>query len=224
MNTSGEYFKWMAHDDIIDPSYLSTCVNSLSSYSKDVGACTLTRLVDKDLNFVRLDPFRLSKSHNAYQRLSNFYNSFYYINPFYGLFRREALRQTRLVAPFPSSGIVLLAELLMMGRINEVEKPLFARRLHPDSSHNVATTRADRLSWYDTSSSRVPFLSEKPYVLKELLKSVLRANISAKDKMVCFWITVFKYGIPVIEDRLHHHRSILRSRLGNIVNRFISYS
>ena len=58
----GEYFKWSAHDDFIDPTFCEKCIEILDS-SPDVVLChSLSKVVDNGMNSLAIyDPSLLGK-------------------------------------------------------------------------------------------------------------------------------------------------------------------
>ena len=210
--STGQYFKWCAHDDVLDPTYLNHCVDCLQRSPEAVGVYTQTRLVNQTLNLVEIDPLCLSQCGlHAHDRLDHFYKNLHYANPVFGVFRRDILQETRLIDSFPSSDIVLLAELLMLGPFQEV-------------SIAVNTSQDDLESWFDTSkTSRKPFLSRRIRVAVELTKSILRLPISARDRILCFQVTLSDYWLPSVEDRLGFHTSIARSRFRSLTKRLLRF-
>src|SRR5438067_1373551 len=54
--SSGEYFKWAAHDDILAPEFIRECVKVLDEHDEVVLCCPATVLINEDNSPVRYSP------------------------------------------------------------------------------------------------------------------------------------------------------------------------
>ena len=59
---TGKYFKWAAHDDMIQPDFLRLCIDALEADDSLVVAHTLTRCIDERGQFVESNDERLRTS------------------------------------------------------------------------------------------------------------------------------------------------------------------
>lgn len=127
------YFKWMAHDDEIEPTLIEKCIDVLEKDPTVVIAHAAEREIDE---FGRELPLgwqsrQCSDSPNPCTR-------FRYLcwdhpcYPIFGVIRTEALRQTGAFGHYPSSDRVVLAELSLHGRIVRIPERLFLHREHGD--------------------------------------------------------------------------------------------
>lgn len=132
----GELFKWVAYDDLMESTFLSSCIAELDrSGPGTVLAYPGTRLIDEagqpvsdyedDLDLRNRFPF---------QRVGAFAHRWNLCNPVYGVIRRDALTRTGLERPYVSGDVPLLFELAMQGEFHEVPGRLFLRRFHTASS------------------------------------------------------------------------------------------
>ena len=64
----------------------------------------------------------------------------------YGLIRRSALEQTRMLVPLYGAEKVLMGELSLIGKYFEVPKLLFAQRIHAEASSSIANASGQRNS------------------------------------------------------------------------------
>lgn len=203
-NTSGEYFRWASHDDMIAPEYLAACVDRLDA---DDGTAALaysqTMIIDKDDNELRLyDSVTRKRDETASIRLAEMIgpgdatkSMLYWCYPVFGLMRRKTLEGTSLIANFPRSDTLLLVELALRGRFLEIERPLFLRREHEDSSVILAERTASRrheverllAAWYDPRKGNV-----HPRTMSRLglgyIRAVMRTPLPMDEKMACFCI------------------------------------
>ncbi|MGB3246099.1 MAG: glycosyltransferase [Sulfitobacter sp.] len=167
--SSGRYFKWSAHDDVIKPAYLSTCLQGFQEDSSIVypGA----EFIDENDEVIRTDTDRQATSSD-----SPFVRSFEVLQTMsmaasvFGVFNRSKLERTGLIGAFISSDYVLLLQAAMLGKIVRLDtEPLFQRRLHSKMSRLANTGHNDVLSWFDPKArSR---LSERKRLYLEYSKA-----------------------------------------------------
>jgi len=132
----GELFKWVAYDDLMEPSFLSACVAELDrSGASTVVAYPRTRLIDDAGQLVSEYEDNLDiRNRFAFRRVGAFAWRWNHCNPVYGVIRRDALMRTGLERPYASGDVPLLFELALRGKFHEVPERLFLRRFHPASS------------------------------------------------------------------------------------------
>ncbi len=150
----GEYFRWAAHDDVCDRSFLAKAVDVLDRKSDVVLCASKTALVDAQGTVMRpsdddqprsgpvlppLTPrrFDVDSPHKRFQDI--LMNSVWGIE-FYGLIRTEVLRTTELHRPYCLAEKVLLTELALRGRFYELPDVLLFMRYHQEQASNVNST------------------------------------------------------------------------------------
>jgi len=183
----GEYFKWVAHDDVHASHFLSRCVKLLD-LDPTIALCyTKTNIVDEDgkplLNYI-VEVNTASKK--PYQRFRNMINIEHWCYQIFGLFRSDALRMTRLIEPYTDSDRVLLAEVCLIGRVVEIPEYLFFRREHPGTSTNVYLKDNERMVWYDPRLAGQK-LSPTWLKLKGYFTSISRAPLSLSERMLSYY-------------------------------------
>jgi glycosyltransferase involved in cell wall biosynthesis len=136
----GELFKWVAYDDLMEPSFLSACVAELDrSDARTLLAYPRTRLIDDAGQLVSMYEDNLDiRNRFAFLRVAAFAWRWHYCNPIYGVIRRDALMRTGLQPPYISGDVSLLFELALQGQFHEVPDRLFLRRFHAASSRENA--------------------------------------------------------------------------------------
>jgi glycosyltransferase involved in cell wall biosynthesis len=171
--SQGQYFSWLASDDLLRPGFLSACLEGFSTSSIapvlvypsfdfiDEQGATLTR----DCR----SPHAISPS--PIERLKHTLDNQGFVTALFGVFRREALKKTRLIGSFASSDYVLLAECALLGSIVRLEgPPLFCRRLHSGRSRLANTTAEEIARWFDPDAP--PTRDEYAKLQREYLFSV----------------------------------------------------
>ena len=152
LQARGRYFKWAAHDDLLKPEFLQTCVDAhrrihpapaivypRSEFIDEHGVVTHPDADTQHTNS-RLPAVR------AYQMLQRMSMA----HAVFGLFDADLLRRTRLIGSFVSSDYVLLLQMALLGDIVQLDgEPLFQRRVHPEMSRVANRTRDEVLRWFD---------------------------------------------------------------------------
>ncbi|MEM9128176.1 MAG: glycosyltransferase family 2 protein [Pseudomonadota bacterium] len=150
--SSGAYFKWVAHDDLLEPRYLEECVKVLDTQS-DVAAChSFTAIIDE--NGTKVCPYTLEDGEFDHQDPVKRYvagiRDRHFCISIFALIRRSALEHTDKIGSYVGSDRNLIAEIALQGRIVHVPKVLFLSR-----DHQSRSTRAMRLEergeWFDVS-------------------------------------------------------------------------
>lgn len=187
----GEYFKWSAHDDLIEPTFLEECVSVLDEHSEYVVACTMFDSIDSEGAHIGDGQPRPGLSSGE---VSNRIRTSIY--PYrkggasdaviFGLIRRSALDRTRLHGSYTGSDRTILLELALLGPAFEVPEPLFHNRDHPTRSirigRGVLKRGHHREAWFDTQrAGLIVFPNWRR--LGEFVEAILRAPITATDKM-----------------------------------------
>jgi glycosyltransferase involved in cell wall biosynthesis len=133
----GEFFRLVAHDDLMAPTLLSRCVEALDSDPAAVMAYPRTIIID-DNGDERgpHDEERAILADRPTARILALLGSWSLCNQIFGLIRTDVLRQTHLLsADLPSSDRRLLIELVVRGRFAMVDEHLFYRRVGESSSY-----------------------------------------------------------------------------------------
>ena len=186
--SSGEYFKWAAHDDVLHPDFLLRCVRVLDELPSAVVCFTETVEINDmgnflgEYNFDNTMNFDSLKPHERFRLLMDMRH---WCMAVFGLMRAEALKRSPLIGGYVGSDRCLLAELGLMGQIYRVPESLFFRRHHPDSSVVQMKLPQARVGWFDADKAgRLCFPNWK-YGL-EYFKSVIKVRLEAAEKIFCY--------------------------------------
>lgn len=150
--TSGEYFKWCAHDDFISPDYLRECVNVLDGSTGAAIAYGNLVGIDQDGNlngYVEKDLPDINGSSAALRFRSLLDGGL--VAAVFGLYRRDALAKTPLHKPYFTSDLALLAEMALLGRIIHAPGAILYNREHPTRSTMLRNT--ERVAWQEPNAS-----------------------------------------------------------------------
>lgn len=181
----GEYFKWSAHDDIVEPTFIEKCVEILDN-DPLVGVVSSQVLVideNQEVKRTYVSPLSNTCSTRPEKRFYQFSLIDHACFEVFGLMRKELLERTAMIGAYVGSDRILLSELSLLGKIFEISEPLFLRREHGDNSINIP--RHKRLAWFDTSKKRkISFQYWRE--LSEYLKAIHRANPSVRVRIACW--------------------------------------
>jgi Glycosyl transferase family 2 len=195
--STGEYFKWAAHDDVVLPRFLETCVGALDENSDVAIAYSQWWPIDDkgdriDMNY----PSWCIDSSDPVERFRSAILLFGGIPlPIFGLNRSSVLRRTRLQRPIFAGDCIFVAEMSIFGPFFEVAERLMCHRYHADMSSRIPSMRGKADWWLSTTRGR----SRSPGPLSEvvaiprtlvsvaasLVDSLYRSPLSAHDRLRC---------------------------------------
>lgn len=193
--SSGEYFKWAAHDDAITSDFLQKCVNVLDNDNSVVCCHSRTARIDENGKLVGNYDHKLLKEINSekpYERfgdLISIRNLCWYI---FGVIRTSSLRSISLLGNFIGADHALLAELGLKGRFYEIPEYLFYRRDHPNSytrtyceQKKFAISSKDyeqQAMWWGSGFSRFPWWT----MCFDYFRSVREAHLKLSERLLCY--------------------------------------
>jgi glycosyltransferase involved in cell wall biosynthesis len=152
-HSSGEFFKWAAHDDIIAPDFLARCVAALDGDPSSVLCCSQIKIIDAAGNVIEDYVSELANVAAA-EPARRFADLVLVDHPCYelcGLVRADVLRKTSLLGGYIASDRVLLAELGLYGRFHTIPACLFFSRDHAERALRSAPFHL-RAEWFDTEN------------------------------------------------------------------------
>ena len=185
--SSGEFFKWAAHDDVLAPEFLSACLEEFEDADdRTVLVYPNFQFTDAQLNPIPLSARRFSaNSERPLWRLRNSLNGLGPMVAVFGLFRRSALVNTKLIDDCLSSDYDLLIETALLGKIVMLDgAPLFIRRFHDNVSTRAAKNQSELLTWFDADAALKPQKAASPKA--RFLKSVFSVpGLGSRERMEC---------------------------------------
>ena len=192
--SSGKYFKWAAHDDVLTSDFLLRCVEVMDKDPSIVLCHSKIQIINEKEEVIKDHPH---SSDNINKHLTNisccephlrFADLISYAHPcieIFGLLRPDILSQTPLIAGHIGSDRNLLAELGLHGRFYRVQEYLFFSRMHEDRSIKIM----DRISitrWFDAGNrSRMVFPKHRNCY--EYFKSVQHTALSFNQRLHCYF-------------------------------------
>ena len=209
----GEYFRWAAHDDRLEPTYLAACVAVLERDPSVVLCYPRTLIIDEQSEPITLHPDKLHLvSPEPHLRLNQYFERYSprrdECNAVFGLMQRKMLAQTPLIGAYASSDLILLGEIAMLGKIFEIAQPLFLRRDHLQTSVRANRDLQDRAAWFDPANKAKRLLPRWRW-FREYLDAVGRAPLSPAEKLRCYGV-VMRWFVP------YNYRIMLRELGGSV--------
>jgi glycosyltransferase involved in cell wall biosynthesis len=155
-------FKWAAHDDLYDPTFLGKCVEILDenpdvvvAHSDCVCVDELCRpfvatasdtFVDPRTGYIfKLDPVGLAEGPSPVTRFREILFRMQANMPIFGVIRRDALMRTGLQRDFYGTDKLVVAELALLGRFAQIREKLYMKRFH--SKMSWALSISERKPW-----------------------------------------------------------------------------
>jgi glycosyltransferase involved in cell wall biosynthesis len=217
--SSGKYFKWAAHDDVLAPRFLEECVRALEQDPGVVLAFARTQLIGEDGEPIAGRPdrdgrplsdrdppsssdFVIGKLPGAdypqaalpdpVARFREVLFTYDPTFPVFGVIRRSALERTRLIDSYFGSDRVLLAHLALLGRFARLDAPLIFNRTHPGQSSSLS--RRERARWI---TGRHHWTLQPVRQVVGCIVAIFKADLTAQQQWQCFvvrWQRLFRRG------------------------------
>ncbi|NMG05885.1 glycosyltransferase family 2 protein [Brasilonema sp. UFV-L1] len=135
--SSGEYFKWAAHDDLHAPDFLMKCIEVLDKDNTIILCHSKTYFIDEHNKFLQNYDIQLQtdspKSHKRFHELLAKHLCY----QIYGVIRASALRMIPPMGSYGHADGIFLLRLGLVGRFYEISEYLFFARSHPQQSMSM---------------------------------------------------------------------------------------
>jgi glycosyltransferase involved in cell wall biosynthesis len=184
--SAGEYFCWVAHDDIIASDYISRCIEVLDKDDSVVLCNSRVQYIDEngDIIATYIRKLNIANSPNPRDRFDDIFDFDNRCLSIFGLIRSDTLRKTQLIKGYSGSDRVLLAELGLINRFYEIPQYLFFTREHDERSCRALPDNM-RDGWFDTSKEGQIGLPVCK-LLFEFFKLINRSSLGLYDKACCY--------------------------------------
>jgi glycosyltransferase domain-containing protein len=127
----GELFMWLADDDWLDSTYLSTCVEFLTSNPDYMLACGKTKYFESE-RFVFADAETDLWQNSSTKRLIAYYNQVSLNGAMYGLMRREPLRDI-IIQEALGGDWLFVSDVAFTGKVKTISQVAINRSLEGTS-------------------------------------------------------------------------------------------
>jgi glycosyltransferase involved in cell wall biosynthesis len=148
--SEASFFKWLGHDDVLDPSALEKAVSAMGKHSNASIVHWLEQMTDEDGVVLReyetQQGFQVAgeTAGKRFREMLLWRHNGFGGDPFFGLMRREALASTRLQGRGMNPNYLLLQELSLTGQIVTIPE-LLAYRVYND----VRVSASTMIRWLD---------------------------------------------------------------------------
>lgn len=182
----GQFFKWLAHDDVCRPDFIRVCVEALDADPSLVVAYPTPVDIDEHgAELGRRDAGLALDDPDPVQRFRDTMGKAHACLPVFGLTRADVLRRTGRHGDYPAADRILLGELALWGGLHEVPLELYLHREHDQRFVYTHVTLAEQAEWFDTSragSTGFPTWRK----LGEYLAAVGRAPLTSRQRLACY--------------------------------------
>lgn len=189
------FFMWASHDDLRRETFIRACLASFHQDQSVVLVYPFTTILDSDSRFrgIARDTYSVNQESPA-ERFKNLIWGIGMCNAFYGIFRSSALKKVKSWWTSLYFDNLALAEIALLGKIVQLEEPLFVRRLtgrytaasYEERIANVIS--AISLNWFDEGIS-FPHIRLAYAHLELVNESTIDAagkDASMKEVLNCF--------------------------------------
>jgi len=197
--SSGKYFRWQAHDDLLHPQYLEKVVNVMEGDATIANCHSWTKRIHEDGSHHSDYKFVIGTDAQdlptRFSRLINVRHRDHLEYEIFGLWRREQMATTRLQSACAHGDRVHLVRMILFGRFYEVPELLFIAREHSGQSLALSTRRSRFLNFLGTGPIPPaewwnPALKDRATfpewnLLKEYWNMLDEVPISARDHAAC---------------------------------------
>jgi hypothetical protein len=204
----GEYFKWLAHDDLMAPEFLAACVAQLDAHPDAVWCQSQIVLIDRNgqplvgninaWNNPSAPPCEVHSvksfdpggrqgdrcSSSASERFAAVLLGAAWTLDLYGLIRSDALRRTRGHLPTYGSEKILVGELSLIGRYVEVPQPLKLIRIHEAASGGLTETAQQQ---HFMGKQKSCWIHPRVQLFLGQIATPLRASLPLAERVRCLW-------------------------------------
>ena len=211
--SSGKYFKWAAHDDVVAPQFLARCVQVLDEHPEVVLCHTKARIIDGQGRVIKDYAVQLrTDSPKPYTRFHDLIWVRHWCLQLYGLIRRDALNRTALHGKYASADRVLLVQLALLGPFHEIPEYLFFSRQHAERGSLLVHDLHSYIAWFDpTKKDKITFPAAK--LVLEHFRAVKSAPLSPHERIYCYlsgMLRLCKYSTVLVKDVTVPAKLILR--------------
>ena len=209
----GEYFKWLADDDLCAPTFLERCLEMLEQRPDAILAYPKCQWIDENGGLfedgaaaARSTPWPLNPAERFRHLLDEFTSNGGHSAAIYvfGLLRASAVRRVHPMGDYKGADLGFLAELSLYGTFVEVPEYLTFLRAGSGSASWRWMARPDEVMdfWNPAPKGGLAAAIFRFQRYWEYLRSVAQSPIGAVDKVL-----LLAYCLSLGPRRLHHRRT-----------------
>ena len=184
--SSGQYFLWMAADDMLAPDYVERCLEVLKNDPDAVLCYSRATVCDENGNIIRQEDQAVSAaSPLPCERFRELIRMDHNCGAMFGLIRADILKKTPIHGDFADSDRCLLAELSLYGRFRQLPAPLFSHREHRERLTRMYPSRQERM-WKLFPDRQNPIVFPHFRQFWEYLRCIHRAPLNWRARVRCY--------------------------------------
>jgi glycosyltransferase involved in cell wall biosynthesis len=230
---TGEYFKWAAHDDLLEPGYLAQCIAALDADPDAILCQSVVKIVDDENRVLEVcrpvgpgaDSPRPSVRLAARLRQKRCLDVF-------GVIRADAMRGSALRSDHIGADRTFLSELALHGRFVLVDQPLLINREHPRRATRISRTRGrgELIAWFDPSAAGRPEFST--WIAYATHVALIREHVRApSERLRCYahllgslrwrwsWVLLLLEPLMALDPRVLSLAKSVKSSTGRALSR-----
>ena len=206
------YFKWAAHDDVLAPGFLATCVAALDADPDVVVAMPATELIDENGVPLTFSPSRggyVDASGICWPALPEKSSDLASADPvarfaalvmhmilcveIFGVMRRSAVADTLMQGSYLGSDKVMLAELCLRGRFWLGSEPMFFRRCHRRQYSVVGRSDRYRAEFWEGANAKAlmhTLAVQKLIFFLDYCRRIARSPLTLAQRQACLRIVL----------------------------------
>jgi glycosyltransferase involved in cell wall biosynthesis len=182
---SSPYFKWAAHDDVLETNFLRACIDRLEREPQLAIAHSRSYKIDEQGK--KVGTYDRDLRMNGLRPRDRFWRVLWagHFTEVFGVMRADLVAKTQLFQSYVGSDRNFLMDLLLQGDIGYVEEHLFCRRDSDDClSHSISQNKNTRQQWFGTNAKKIDRLVGL-VKFKDYCASILRMPIALDERLAC---------------------------------------
>ena len=191
----GTYFKWAAHDDVFEPTFLERVLERLIQKPTAVLGFSQVDVIEQAAGLIK--PYNVDMDLDSAcpaQRFKETISLKHRCYEIFGLVKRDVLAKTSLIGAYAGSDRVLLSRLILEGAFEIVPEPLFQAREHGNQS--IAMLRKPRhrhfrmhdyAVWFDPKN-KGKILLPNWRIFYEYFCAIRAVPMPVTDKLACWLV------------------------------------
>ena len=183
--SSGRYFLWTSHDDLLSPTYVERCVRILEG-NPNVVLC-YSQPVNIDATGKQFEPEcpLIADLPRAHQRLQELISLKHNCVALFGMIRCDVLKKTSIHGDFSDGDRCVLVELALRGDFYRISEPLFFHREHSNRFTHQHPSRQEQTRRANPDQS-IRFVFPHFRILQEYTRAVHCGPLPLGERLRCY--------------------------------------
>ena len=220
---TGEYYKWVAADDLCMPTFLESTLQRIESNTETAWVHSDFGKIDQYGNVLTANdeaseglahssqamlPRKYHDSPRQHKRFQGVLLGTTWCADIYGLIRKSVLEQSHPMPTCYGAEKVLLGELALRGKYDQVPETLFYQRVHAKTSGSM-TTREEQEAYMAPQKKRSRLSGTRLALLKGHFRSIGNVSMRHSERLFCLfailqYLTQFSKWPTLFRSELFH--------------------